>query len=246
MTALPLDEEGLLRRGIAEVGSLMYQKGFIAATDGNISARLGDDHLVITPSGVCKGFITPDQMSVIALEDLADAASPTAGGYISTEIRMHLAVYRERPDVRAVCHGHPPHAVAFTLAGLDLNKAVIPEIVVTLGTIPTAPYGTPGTDELPDSIRETIRCSDAMLLERHGALCVGENLTEAFQRMEQVEHTAKIVYLAKTLGSLKTLDPDQVARLLQTRADLGIDSMNTICSLCGGPMHKGHSHEPAV
>ena len=136
--------------------------------------------------------------------------------------------------MRAVVHAHPPHAVAMTIAGIDLQLPVIPEVVVTIGGIPTAEYATPGTQELPDSIRELLRCSDTVMMKMHGSISLGANLMDAFKKLDMLEHTAKILYLAHTLkGGLDPLEPEAVERLLATRKLLGIDSMNTLENRCG-------------
>jgi L-fuculose-phosphate aldolase len=222
------EEEGALRGAVCQVARMAYDRGFITNVDGNFSVRLGERDVLITPAGAPKGFLEPSQIGKIDLE-----GRQLAGPRPSTEVSMHLAAYRERPEMRAICHAHPKHAVAFTLAGLSLDLCVIPEVVVTIGTIPTAPYGTPGTEELPDSLRGLLRCSDVVLLERHGALTLGTSLIDAFRKLEVIEHTATILYYARTLGGVKELTGEQVAKLLETREKLNIHTMNTICSKCG-------------
>ncbi len=224
----PTEEEGRLRREIAAVCAKMYAKGLITSADGNVSARLPDGDLLITPTGAGKDSLDPARIL-----RLAPDGTPRGSGRPSTELALHLCAYRERPDVRAVVHAHPPTAVAFTIAGLSLALCTIPEVVVTLGTIPTASYGTPGTDELPESIRELVRCSDAILLERHGSITLGATLAQALTRLEVVEHTARITWTARTLGQVKELAPEQVSKLLEVRRELGIGGMNTICTNCG-------------
>jgi L-fuculose-phosphate aldolase len=219
-----------LRKQIAEIARLCWERGYIGAIDGNVSVRLDDGSLLVTPSGTIKFLIQPDMIVHTSARGV-----PLSGGRASTEILMHVACYEERPDVRAVVHAHPPTAVAFSLAGKSLMQPVIPELVVTLGAIPTAPYGTPGTPELPNSIRELVRCADAILMERHGALCVGTDLLDAYKKLEQVEHNAKITYMAHTLGGVKELNPDEVKRLLDTRKSLGIETTNVYCNHCGMP-----------
>lgn len=218
----------LHRRQIAEIARLCWERGYIGAIDGNMSVKLDDGSLLVTPSGTIKFLIEPD-MIVHTDPD----GNPASGGRASTEIRMHVACYKERPEIRAVVHAHPPTAVAFSLAGISLMHAYIPELVVTLGAIPTAPYGTPGTDELPDSIRELIRCSDAIIMERHGALCIGSDLLDAYKKLEQIEHNAKITYMARTLGRVNEMSPDEVRKLLDSREDLGIQTTNVYCNHCG-------------
>ncbi len=220
-----------LREQIAEIARLCWERGYIGAIDGNISVRQPDGTILITPAGVVKFLIRPEQVVH------CDASGkPMDGGRASTETAMHVACYQERKDVNAVVHAHPPTAVAFSLAGIGLMDAVIPELVVTLGAIPTAPYGTPGTHELPDSIREYVKCSDAVLMERHGALTLGKDLIDAYKKMEQIEHNAKITYMARTLGQVKNLSPEEVKKLLGTRETLGIETTNVYCNHCGQPV----------
>lgn len=231
--------ENYLKQEMADIGRMLYQRGLIGIADGNLSVRLDDGHLLVTPSGVPKGFMRPEQMVKTDL-----TGRPLGGGRPSSEILMHAAVYHERPDVRAVVHAHPPHAVAFSIVGIGLTRCIIPEIVVTLGTVPTTPYATPGTDELPESVRATIRGADALILERHGALTVGTTLMEAFVRLDTVEHTAKITYLARSLGQVQVLQPEQVDKLLKVRRDLKIKGKNTICDDCGAREACSHPLYP--
>jgi L-fuculose-phosphate aldolase len=228
------DDAALLRekRQVAEIARLCWERGYIGAIDGNVSVKLDDGTLLVTPSGTIKFLIEPEM--VVRTDARGE---PLAGGRASSEIRMHVACYEERPDVRAVVHAHPPTAVAFSLAGMDMMKALIPELIVTLGAIPTAPYGTPGTDELPESVRSYVRCSDALIMERHGALCLGKDLLDAYKKLEQIEHNAKIIYMAHTLGRVNELSPPEVKKLLATREALGIRTTNVYCNHCGKPAH---------
>lgn len=223
-----------LREQIAEIARLCWERGYIGAIDGNISVRLDDDTILITPAGTVKFLIRPEQIVHCDAK-----GKPIDGGRASTEIAMHVACFEERKDVNAVVHAHPPTAVAFSLAGIGMMDAVIPELVVTLGAIPTAPYGTPGTNELPDSIREYVKCSDALLMERHGALTLGKDLLDAYKKMEQIEHNAKITYMARTLGQVKNLTPAEVKKLLDTREPLGIKTTNVYCNHCGQALPHG-------
>lgn len=234
MSAHP--EEAALRGAICQVARMAYDKSFITNVDGNFSVRLGEREILITPAGMPKAFLTPDQIAHVDLDGnvVSGATRP------SSEISMHLLAYKERPEMRAICHAHPKHAVAFTLAGLTLDVTVIPEVVVTIGTIPTAPYGTPGTMELPESLRSIIRQSDVVMLERHGALTLGTSIIDAFRKLEVVEHTAEILYYARTLGGVKELSREQVQKLLNTRAPLGVTTRNTLCTRCGGA-HEGYT-----
>ena len=229
-TSAPAEEIELTRRALCEIGKLCYGRSLIVGADGNLSARLSDNTILITPAGAMKGFLEPHHITRVDMAGRVLDDGPRA----STETGIHTTAYAVRPDVRAVVHAHPPHAVAMTIAGIDLQLPVIPEVVVTIGGIPTAPYATPGTQELPDSIRELLRCSDTVMMKMHGSICVGTNLMDAFKKLDMLEHTAKILYLAHTLkGGLDPLSPDDVERLMATRRLLGITSTNTYETRCG-------------
>ena len=229
-----------LRQQLCDIGRLMYERGFIGAADGNLAVRLDEKRLLVTPSGCLKGFMRPEEMVVTDLD-----GKPLDDGRPSTEILMHVALLQERPDVSAVVHAHPPYTVSFSLAGIPLTRCVIPEIVVTIGNVPTVPYATPGTPELPDSLRAPIKNSDVLLLERHGIVCVADEIWNAFKLLDMVEHSAKIVHLALQLGGARVLDREQVDKLMQSRYDLGIQSRNTIAEdmlarlACTQPLKKG-------
>ena len=181
---------------MVEVGRRMYAREYTDANAGNISARLGADRLLMTPKSVCKGFMTPDMMCITDLDGkkLQGDRDP------STEMLMHLEVYRQRPDVQAVVHAHPPTATGFAVAGIPLDRAVLAEVLTTLGSIPIAEYATPSTAELPDAVRKYIKAHDGMLLANHGALTVGPDLFAAYYKMETIEHFAKISLVARMLG----------------------------------------------
>ncbi|MEQ8765663.1 MAG: class II aldolase/adducin family protein [Planctomycetota bacterium] len=219
-----------LKTDIVTIARLCYQHRYIVGIDGNVSTRMDDGTILITASGICKGFM--DETQIVHLDA---EGRPVGGGNAraSSELQMHLLVYRRRPDVKAVVHAHPAHAVAFSIAGVSLAQCVIPEIVTTIGSIPTTPYATPGTEELPQSIADAIAKSDALILERHGTLTVGDDLLDAFRKLEQVEHTARITFIARQLGQVKTLGPSEIERLLEVRRKLGIQGMNTlVCGNC--------------
>jgi len=224
------DEEQRLRTAICRIGELCYQRNYIVGADGNISARLSDGSILVTPAGAMKGFLSPHQLAHLDEKGnvLDDGPKP------SSEIGIHLVAYAERPDAQAMCHAHPPHAVALTIAGIDLQTPIIPEVVVTIGGIPTAPYGTPGTPELPETIREIIRCSDSLIMKNHGSVTVGANLMDAYKKLDMLEHTAKILWLAHTVrGGLEPLPDEDVQKLLATRALLGLSGKNTLENGCG-------------
>jgi L-fuculose-phosphate aldolase len=225
-------EEARLRNAICEIGALCYQKSFIVGADGNISARMADGTLLITPAGAMKGFLQPEHMAHVDMQGVVVDDGP----HCSTETGIHLVSYEERPDMKAVLHCHPPHAVALTIAGIDLQQPVIPEIIVTIGGIPTAPFGTPGTHELPDSIREIVRCSDTLVMQNHGSVTLGVNLLDAFKKLDMLEHTARILWLAHTVkGDLDPLPPEAVKKLLDTRRKLGVTTTNTLVNRCALP-----------
>ncbi len=217
--------EEVLRARIVEVGRRLYVRGFVAANDGNVSVRLGEDRLLTTPKGVSKGFMTPDMMVVTDL-----AGSKLAGGRDpSTEVLMHAAVYAERPEIKAVVHAHPPTATGFAVAGIALDRAVLAEVVTTLGSIPIAEYGTPSTQELADAVRRHIKVHDGLLLANHGALTAGRDLLEAHYKMETIEHFARISFVARLLGREHLLSRDEVLRLQDLRDTYGIASPAAIC-----------------
>jgi L-fuculose-phosphate aldolase len=204
-----------LAQEIVAVGQLLYQQGLIVAGDGNISARLPDDTLLMTPAGLCKGRLDLDDLVVIDLDDRL-LASPN-GHRASSERLLHLLTYQARPDVLAIVHAHPPTAVAATIAGVSLDSEWLPETILTLGAIPTAPYALTGTAEMFTAIEPYIAHHDALLLSHHGALTVGATVPQAFMRMEQVEHSAKVLLAAHQFGEVRPLPPEQIERLRELR-----------------------------
>jgi L-fuculose-phosphate aldolase len=221
-----MSTESGLRADIVEVGRRMYARGYTASNDGNISVRLGGDRLLMTPKSVCKGFMTPDMMCITNLDGrkLQGDRDP------STEMLMHLEVYRQRPDVQAVVHAHPPIATGFAVAGIPLNRAVLAEVLTTLGSIPIAEYATPSTQELPDAVRKYIKAHDGMLLANHGALTVGADLYAAYYKMETIEHFAKISLVARLLGRENLIAREEVERLQELRGTYGIKAPAPICA----------------
>jgi L-fuculose-phosphate aldolase len=221
-----MTSEGSLRADIVEVGRRMYARGYTASNDGNISVRLGADRLLMTPKSVCKGFMTPDMMCVTDLDGrkLQGERDP------STEMLMHLEVYRQRPDVQAVVHAHPPTATGFAVAGIPLTRAVLAEVLATLGSIPIAAYATPSTSELPEAVRKYIKAHDGMLLANHGALTVGGDLFAAYYKMETIEHFAKISLVARSLGRENLIAREEVTRLQELRGTYGIKAPAPICA----------------
>lgn len=228
------DEEARLRVAICEIGKLCYSRNYIVGADGNLSARMSDGTVIITPAGAMKGFLAPENLAHVDMQGRVIDNGPRC----SSETGIHLVSYIERPDIKAVLHCHPPHAVALTIAGIDMQIPVIPEIIVTIGGIPTAPFATPGTTELPESIRAIVRCSDTVVMKNHGSVTLGSNLLDAYKKLDMLEHTAKILWLANCLGKVSPLPADAVAKLLGTRKDLGLSGLNTLensCARGGGP-----------
>lgn len=226
------EEETRLRQALCRIGALCYQKGYIVGADGNLSAKLRDGSVLVTPAGAMKGFLEPHHLAHIDI----DARVLDAGPRPSTEVAIHLVSYRERPEIEAVIHTHPPHAVALSIAGVDMQLPVIPEVIVTIGGTPTTEYATPGTQELPDSIRAIVRCSDTLIMKNHGAVTLGANLLDAFKKVDMVEHTARILWLAHALrGSVDPLPPEAVQKLLATRRALGIRTTNVLENRCSEP-----------
>ena len=221
-----MQSEDKLRADIIEVGRRLYARGYTASNDGNISVRLDDRRLLMTPTGVCKGFMDAGMLCITDLEGrkLEGERSP------SSEIQMHLEVYRQRPEIQAVVHAHPPVATAFAVAGIPLDRAVLAEVVTTLGSIPIAEYATPSTKELPEAVRKYVKAHDGMLLANHGALTLGADLFSAYYKMETIEHFANISFTARMLGGERLLSRDEVVRLQGLRGRYGISSPAPICS----------------
>lgn len=214
-----------LRADIVEIGRRLYARGYTASNDGNISVRIDGERLLMTPRSVCKGFMDPSMMCITDLDGrkIEGMRDP------SSEMLMHLEVYRQRPDARAVVHAHPPIATGFAVAGIPLDRAVLAEVVTTLGSVPIADYATPSTQELPAAVREYVKAHDGMLLANHGALTIGADLFSAYYKMETIEHFAKISLVARLLGGERLLTRQEVDRLQGLRGSYGIAAPAPIC-----------------
>ncbi len=221
---LPSEEQS--RLDIVEVGRRLWVQGYVASNDGNISVRLSSDRVLTTPKSVSKGFMTPDMCVVTDMSGAKVRGEREA----SSELKMHLEVYSQRSDVGAVVHAHPATATGFAVAGVPLNRAVLAEVITTLGGIPIAEYATPSTAELPAAIRQYIKAHDGLLLANHGALAVAPDVFAAYYRMETIEHFAKISLVARTLGRENLLSRAEVARLQGLRGMYGISSPAPICA----------------
>jgi L-fuculose-phosphate aldolase len=213
------------RRDLIEIGRRLHQKGFLAANDGNLSARLSSDRVLVTAGGTIKGFLTHEDFVAV---DLAGRVIE-GGRRPSSEIAMHLAIYRLRSDARAVVHAHPPIATGFAVAGVPLALCVLPEVVVTLGSIPLAEYAVPSTEEVARSIEPHLKHGDAVLLRNHGAVTLAADPFEAYYRMERVEHFAYILLVSRLLGNVGVLDRGQVRELMKQH---GRDLMSLPCEVC--------------
>jgi L-fuculose-phosphate aldolase len=194
---------------MADVCHRLYDRGLVTATDGNVSARLPGGGFVATRSGVNKGMVTGKDLVRLT----AEGEPESKGKRPSTELDMHLFIYRMRPDVNAVVHAHPPYATAFAAAGVALDQPVLPEILVTFGTIPLAPYATPSTPDVAQSIAPFVGTHTAILLANHGVVTYGSDLIDAYFRMEKVEHAATIIFRAGLLGGVRNLTGEELNRL---------------------------------
>ncbi len=212
-------KEWKLRKDLCKAGHRLYRVGFMAGSDGNLSALLNKDKVLITPSRLCKGYLKP--YDIIKVD--RDGHKLSGDLPPSLELAMHLAAYEERPDISAVVHCHPPYLIAFTVAKQQLPSMVLPEIEVLFGgSIPLASYATPGTKELGDSIRKIMRLKETILvlLDHHGTLAVGNDIYQAAMRTEHAENAAKVIYYARHLGAVETLPSDAVTGLRETRLSL--------------------------
>jgi L-fuculose-phosphate aldolase len=218
--------EEQLRADMVEAGRRLYARAYVASNDGNISARLDARRLLTTPKSVSKGFMTPDMMVIVDYEGkkLGGDRDP------SSELPMHLEIYRNRPDANAVVHAHPPLATGFAVAGIPLTRAVLAEVITTLGSIPIAAYGTPSTSELPEAVRKYIKAHDGMLLANHGAVTCGPDVMAAYYKMETIEHFAKISLVARLLGREHLISREEVERLQGLRGVYGIAAPAPLCA----------------
>src|SRR5713226_2642300 len=213
-----LKTEKEYRQDIVEVGRLVYQKGWVAANDGNITIRLDSERILATPTGVSKGMMQPDDLIILDYE-----GKKLEGRLQGTsEILMHLTVYKMRPDVNGVLHAHPPVATGFATAGRSLNQALLPEVIIGLGCVPLAAYGLPGTPALTEPMLPYIPKYEAILMANHGAVTYGEDVWKAFFRMETVEHFARINLVAELLGGANVLPREEVSKLFDSRTRYGV------------------------
>jgi L-fuculose-phosphate aldolase len=214
------------RKEIVEIGRRCYERGFVAATDGNMSCRVAGALIAATPAGLCKGTLAADDIVVL------DASGRRVEGHreASSEILLHLEIYKERPDVGGIVHAHPPTATGFAVARMPLAECVLPEVISTFGNVPLAPYATPSTTEVPESIRPKLRDHNAFLLANHGTVTLGATLQEAYFTLEKVEQFARVMLVARQLGRVSVLTADDVAKL--TTIAPGKPPLNIPCEAC--------------
>ena len=209
---MPTDHQH--RREIVRFGAMLHHLGFIAATDGNLSVRLDENRVLVTPTGMSKGMMAPSDLVVV------DMAGNKIKGRreVTSEIGMHLLIYRMRPDIHGIVHAHPRTATGFAAAGMALNQPLVCEVVIGLGLIPLAPYGTPGTPELARTLEPLVPQYDAILMANHGVVTYGANLQSAYMKMETVEHFAQIALVTHVLGQQQPLACEDLEKLVAARS----------------------------
>jgi L-fuculose-phosphate aldolase len=240
-------EESQARKIIIEIGKLLYDRSYVVSSDGNVSIRLGEDLVLATPTMTCKGRMTEDSLALTDMD-----GKPLGKQKASSELAMHLLIYKERPDIKAVCHAHPPHGTAFAVAGLAIDQPILSEVILTLGCVPLTGYGTPSTNELTEAMKPFVKNHNALLMANHGAVAYGEDAWQAFDRLETLEHTAKIAILSRALGGANNLPADAIEKLIYIREKAGYLTEDARCQACGyledteitcgstGQPHKAH------
>jgi L-fuculose-phosphate aldolase len=229
---MPTDHK--FRREIVRLGAMLHHCGFIAATDGNLSIRLDEKRVLVTPTGMSKGMMTASDLVIV------DMSGKKVKGRreVTSEIGMHLLIYRMRPDIRGIVHAHPRTATGFAAAGMPLNQPLVCEVVIGLGLIPLAPYGTPGTPELARTLEPLIPDYDAILMANHGVVTYGADLQSAYMKMETVEHFAQIALVTHVLGQQQLLACEDLEKLVAARSRyLGVNSAAPM------PVHHSDRHE---
>lgn len=216
---------------IVTVGKMMYERRYIIAGDGNLSIRLDESTILATPTALCKGLLSPDQIVKLDLD-----GNVLDGEYTpSSEIKMHLAAYNTRSDIHSVVHAHPPISTGFAVAGIPLDQLILAEMVVNFGSIPLAPYYSPSTAELAESVAEQVKCHDAVLMANHGVMTIGPDLYTTYHRLEMVEQFASISLVAHLLGKMQTFSSDQLQDLQEIREKSGVSSQNPYHNQCPFP-----------
>lgn len=236
-----MQNEYEIKKEMCEIGKRVYNRGMVAANDGNFSVRISENEVLCTPTGVSKGFMTPDYICKVDLD--GNVLQANKGFRPSSEIKMHLRVYKERPDVKSVVHAHPLYATTFAIAGIPLTQPIMPEAVIALGCVPIAEYGTPSTVEIPDAVEKYLPYYDAVLLENHGALTWSTDLLAAYMKMESVEFYAELLYKSRMLGGPKEFDKEQIEKLYEIRRKMGLPGKHpaNLCAELNGPCKGCHS-----
>jgi L-fuculose-phosphate aldolase len=234
-----------LKEQICEIGRRVYAKGFAAANDGNISVRLSDREVLCSPTMMSKGFLKPEDMCVVDYEGKQLRGTRKR----SSEILLHLAVYKHRPDVQAVVHCHPPHATAFAVAGVPIPQCILPEVEVFLGEVPTAIYETPGTQKFADTIVPHLKSSNTIILANHGTVTFGPDLEKAYWNSEIIDAYCRILILARQLGNVNYFSDGQTKELLDLKKKLGYDDIRfhkPNCEMCANTeFGRGYAEEEA-
>ena len=209
-----------IKKQICDIGKRIYDRGMVAANDGNISVKISDNEFLCTPTGVSKGFMTPEYICKVDAQ--GNVLQANGSFKPSSEIKMHMRVYSKRPDVQSVVHAHPIYATSFAIAGIPLTQPIMPEAVIALGCVPIAEYGTPSTDEIPDAVEKYLPYYDAVLLESHGALTYSDSLLNAYHKMESVEFYAELLFKSRQLGGPKVFSEERVEQLYEIRRKFGM------------------------
>ncbi|GMQ59415.1 class II aldolase/adducin family protein [Vallitalea sediminicola] len=235
-----------VKKQICEIGRRIYDRGMVAANDGNISVKISDNEFLCTPTGVSKGFMTPDMICKVDVN--GNILQANKGLKPSSEIKMHLRVYKQRSDVKSVVHAHPIYATSFAIAGIPLTQPIMPEAVISLGCVPIAEYGTPSTDEIPDAVEKFLENYDAVLLENHGALSYGDSLMTAYFKMESLEFYAQLLYTSKQLGGPQELSDSQVQTLYDLRSKFNLSGRHpaNLCKADGSSCSAVKEEKPQV
>ncbi|MCC7146170.1 MAG: class II aldolase/adducin family protein [Phycisphaeraceae bacterium] len=222
-----------LKKQMCDIGQRIWQKGFCAGNEGNHSARIGPDRVLCTPTGVSKGFLTPEDICVVDMN--GKQVEPNAKGMKRTsEVLIHLAIYKHRPDIRAVIHSHPPHATAFAIAQIPLPAGIHPEAEVFLGKVPTARYATPSKPDLADSIIPLIKPdTNTVLMGNHGSVSFDATLIGAYYRLEILDAYSRILLLCKQLGNVNVLSKDEMVDLLKVKESFGFPDSRLTCAASG-------------
>ena len=215
-----MQNEYEIKKEMCEIGRRVYNRGMVAANDGNFSVKLNDHEFLCTPTGVSKGFMTPEY--ICKVDENGNVLQANKGFRPSSEIKMHMRVYQKRPDVKSVVHAHPLYATTFAIAGIPLTQPIMPEAVIALGCVPITPYGTPGTMEIPDAVEPYLEHFDAVLLENHGALTFSDSLLAAYMKMESVEFYAQLLWQTMQIGGPQEFSEEQVQRLYEIRRQMGL------------------------